>query len=135
MRSTPAPATTSAPRPSFDLQGVAAAEGEAEGEAEGPTVARPAVMSATVVEAPLGDLLTEESEAVVLAPDPNGRSGEAGEVAARGEIGGVRSASALLAVGLREQAGSGAAGIATLAPDQTGDVRAREPDFVAPRPA
>lgn len=96
-------------------------------------MATPAGMPATVVVAPLGDLPTEDHVVVVLAPDPDGRPGEAGEVAACGEIGRVRSASAPLAVGQRKQGGSGVAGFATLAPDQAGNVRTRVSVFVAPR--
>lgn len=116
-------------RPRLELNALVAKRGEA----EGPDAATPAEASFTTLDVSITDLLaSDHAVAVQSSGDARGAEGTA-SLAACGEIGGVRAEAGALAVGLREQNGSGVEGIAYLVPDPTAPGRTRVTVFVAGR--
>lgn len=116
-------------RPRFELYPLVAKRGEA----EGPDAATPAEASFTTIDASMTDLLAGDHAVAVQASGAARRSDGAASLAACGEVGGVRAEAGSLAVGLREQNGSGVEGIAYLVPDPDVPGRTRVTVYVAER--
>lgn len=88
-----------------------------DGEPEGPTAASPAIPSFSIIDVSMTDLLADNHAVAVRSSAANASSSAATSVVACGEIGGVRREAGSLAIGLREQNGSGVEGIVSFTSD------------------
>lgn len=115
--------------PLFELSPLVAKRGAA----EGAEAATSAVASFTTLDASVSDLLANDHAVAVLSSGEARGAGDALPLAACGEIGGVRAEAGSLALGLREQNGSGVEGVAYFVPDPNEPGRTRFTVFVAER--